>query len=72
MKIYNILVFILAQTPHTLRITPDSSIHSTQYANFEIVGTLKIELLDVNGYRVTSGPDSELVSNVFFLFLIPL
>ena len=41
---------------------PGSKIESIQRVNLPIEG-LEIEVLDVNGYRITSGPDSNLVSS---------
>ena len=52
----------LAQTPAQLRIVPGHTMLSTQVVGTPIEKPIQVELLDVNGRRVTSGPDSELVS----------
>jgi len=53
-------VKVIAQTPSILRIISGHVMRSPQFTNYPIDNPLEIELIDINGYRVTSGPDSSL------------
>ena len=68
----------LAQAAVALRIIEGPSWKDFQFVNRKFKGPLKIEAIDINGRRVTSGPDSNLVSVLslinngflFFCFLV--
>ena len=50
-----------AQDAVALVITTKANIKTTQNANFPIEGTVEVEVQDLSGRRVYSGPDSTLV-----------
>ena len=58
----SMIILFLAQTPATFRLVPGHVMNSNQTSNMPIIDPIQVELLDVNGYRVTSGPDASLVS----------
>ena len=51
-----------AQVAVTLRVVEGPTWKDFQFVNREFKGPLQIEAIDANGRRVTSGPDSNLVS----------